>query len=44
MKHGYNLPLIHLTTALENSCNHFLTLDGDFRQITEEQISIIFVE
>lgn len=36
--------LIHLTTALENSCNHFLTLDGDFRQITEEQISIIFVE
>ena len=22
-----------------NSCNHFLTLDGDFRQITEEQMS-----
>ncbi|KAF5412273.1 MAG: tRNA(fMet)-specific endonuclease VapC [Candidatus Methanophagaceae archaeon] len=36
--------LIHITTALENNCNYFLTLDGDFRQITEEQIYIIFVE
>ena len=35
---------IHITTALENNCNYFLTLDGDFRQITEEQINIIFVE
>jgi len=37
--------LIHITTALENSCTHFLTLDGNFKQIAEqEQISIIFVE
>jgi len=35
--------LIHITTALENSCNWFLTLDSDFRQITDEQISVVFV-
>jgi predicted nucleic acid-binding protein len=35
---------IHIATALENPCNYFLTLDGDFKQISEEQLTIIFVE
>jgi predicted nucleic acid-binding protein len=35
---------IHITTALENPCNYFLTVDGDFEQISEEQLTIILVE
>jgi len=27
--------LIHIATAIENNCTRFLTLDDDFRQITE---------
>ncbi|WP_084174132.1 PIN domain-containing protein [Methermicoccus shengliensis] len=35
----YKLPprdLVHIATAIENNCNHFLTLDSDFKQISEE--------
>ena len=41
----YKLPrdLIHVATAIENDCNHFLTLDSDFKQIKEE-IEIIVIE
>jgi len=35
--------VIHLATAIENGCSHFLTLDSDFKQI-DEGINIVVIE
>jgi len=35
--------LIHMATAIENNCTEFLTLDRDFRQISEN-INIVIIE